>query len=91
MIERLHGLLLRVFRRLPTRARRAAVHTLTPSYYVGAICVVQRDDGRRLFVRHTYRKRWGTPGGLLNRGEDAAGRGAAGGAGGGGPARRAGR
>ena len=71
MIERLHGLLLRVFRRLPTRARRAAVHTLTPSYYVGAICVVQRDDGRRLFVRHTYRKRWGTPGGLLNRGEDA--------------------
>ena len=89
VIERLHGLLLRVFRRLPARARRAAVHMLTPSYYVGAMCVVQRDDGRRLFVRHTYRERWGMPGGLLNRGEDVARRGAARGAGGGRAARRA--
>ncbi len=71
MIERMHALLLAVFRRLPARARRAAVHRLTPSYYVGAICVIQRDDGARLFVRHTYRRRWGTPGGLLSRGEDA--------------------
>ena len=63
MIERLHALLLRVFRRLPTRARRIAVRSLTPSYYVGAICLVQREDGRRLFVRHTYRRRWGTPDG----------------------------
>jgi len=71
VIERIHAFLLRVFRRLPTSLRRTAVRRLTPSYYVGAICLVQRDDGRRLFVRHTYRRRWGTPGGLLNRGEDA--------------------
>lgn len=70
MIERLHLLLLKVFRRLPTRARRAAIHAITPSYYVGAIALVERDDGARLFVRHTYRRRWGVPGGLVARGED---------------------
>lgn len=61
--------LLAVYRRLPARLRRAAVRVLTPSFTVGSICVVERDDGRLLFVRHSYRKRWGTPGGLLERGE----------------------
>ena len=70
MIDEVHGVLLRIFRRLPARARRTVVRSLTPSFYVGAVCLVQRDDGRRLFVRHTYRRRWGTPGGLLNRHED---------------------
>jgi 8-oxo-dGTP pyrophosphatase MutT (NUDIX family) len=71
VIERIHLLLLKLFRRLPAGARRTAVRALTPSYFVGVICLIQRDDGARLFVRHTYRRRWGTPGGLLNRGEDA--------------------
>jgi 8-oxo-dGTP pyrophosphatase MutT (NUDIX family) len=70
VIDRIHGLLLQVFRRLPARARRAVVHGIAPSYYVGAIALVQRDDGSRLFVRHTYRRRWGVPGGLVGRGED---------------------
>jgi 8-oxo-dGTP pyrophosphatase MutT (NUDIX family) len=70
VIDEVHGFLLRVFRRLPARARRTVVRSMTPSFYVGAICLVQRDDGRRLFVRHTYRRRWGTPGGLLGRNED---------------------
>ncbi len=70
MIDTVHRKLLRVFRRLPTRARLAIVHALAPSYSVGAMCVVERGDGARLFVRHTYRRRWGVPGGLLARGED---------------------
>jgi 8-oxo-dGTP pyrophosphatase MutT (NUDIX family) len=36
---------------------------------VGSICVVEREDGRVLLIQHSYRKRWGIPGGLLNRGE----------------------
>ena len=71
MIKSLHALLLRVYRRLPRRARVAIVHTLAPTFTVGAVCVIERSDGAVLLVRHAYRRRWGLPGGLLNRGEDA--------------------
>ncbi len=43
-----------------------------PSYTVGAICLIERADGRVLLVRQVYRERWGVPGGLLDRGEDPA-------------------
>ena len=43
---------------------------MAPSYTVGAIAVIERDDGALLLVRHSYRRRWGTAGGLLQRGED---------------------
>jgi 8-oxo-dGTP diphosphatase len=69
MLRRVHVLLLRVFRRLPVGARRRVVRVLAPSFTVGAIAVVERSDGSVLLVRHTYRRRWGTPGGLLSRGE----------------------
>jgi ADP-ribose pyrophosphatase YjhB (NUDIX family) len=69
MVARLHIVLLRVFRRLPVWARRRVVRLLAPSYTVGAIAVVERSDGAVLLVRHSYRMRWGTPGGLLARGE----------------------
>lgn len=46
------------------------MHRLAPSFTVGAICVVERPDGALLLVRHSYRERWGFPGGLLQRGED---------------------
>lgn len=72
MIRALHKGLLRVFRRLPSRLRIAVVHGVAPSFSVGAICVVERADGRILLVRHSYRKHWGFPGGLLKRGEDVA-------------------
>lgn len=68
----LHLLLLRVFGRLPVRARRSVVRLITPSFTVGANCVVERDDGALLLVRQVYRSRWGLPGGLLERGEDPA-------------------
>lgn len=72
MRDRLHLLVLRLYRRLPTWARRRAVRTVAPSFTVGAMCFIERDDGRLLLVRHVYRNWWGVPGGLLERGEDAA-------------------
>jgi len=70
MLRAIHLGLLRVFRRLPTSWRLRVVHVLAPTFTVGAICVVERSDGRILLVRHSYRNRWGFPGGLLKRGEE---------------------
>src|SRR5207244_2641317 len=39
---------------------------------VGAVCVLERRDGAVLFVRHSYRPRWGLPGGLCRAREDVA-------------------
>lgn len=71
MFNGLHVLLLRVYRRLPRIGRRLVVRTMAPSFTVGAMCLIERDDGAVLLVRHFYRARWGVPGGLLKRGEDA--------------------
>jgi 8-oxo-dGTP diphosphatase len=71
VLRRLHLLLLKIFQRLPTAARVFAVHRLAPTFTVGSICVIERADGRILLVRHSYRRRWGFPGGLLKRGEPA--------------------
>ena len=72
MRERLHLQLLQVYRHLPVWARRRVVRTISPSFTVGAMCFIERDDGQLLLVRLVYRDRWGVPGGLLERGEDAA-------------------
>lgn len=72
MRDRFHVLLLRAYRRLPVWARRRAVRTIAPSFTVGAMCFIERDDDALLLVRHVYRNRWGVPGGLLQRGEDSA-------------------
>ncbi|MEO7555679.1 MAG: NUDIX domain-containing protein [Acidimicrobiales bacterium] len=72
MKTRLHRWLLAVYRRMPRGLRRGIVRRFSPQYTVGAICIVERDDGRVLLVRQSYRNRWGVPGGLLRRGEDAA-------------------
>jgi len=66
---RTHQGLLRVFQVLPRRARVRIVRTLAPGFTVGSVCQLQRADGAILLVRHLYRKRWGLPGGLLQRGE----------------------
>jgi ADP-ribose pyrophosphatase YjhB (NUDIX family) len=71
-MRRAHLALLKIFKRLPRRWRLLIVHTLAPSFTVGAICIIERDDGRVLLVRHSYRDRWGFPGGLLARGETPA-------------------
>ena len=72
MVARVHVLLLRIYRRLPTRVRRFLIRALSPSFTVGAICLIERDDGAVLLVRQVYRARWGLPGGLLKRREDPA-------------------
>jgi len=68
----LHRALLKVFKRLPIPLRRVLVRLGSPSFTVGAICLIERADGRILLVRQVYRARWGIPGGLLARREDAA-------------------
>lgn len=45
------------------------VRRVAPSFTVGAMCVIERADGRVLLIRHLYRQRWGIPGGLLERHE----------------------
>lgn len=71
MRDELHLRLLRLYQRMPTWARRRIVRTVAPSFTVGAMCFIERSDGAVLLVRQAYRKRWGVPGGLLQRGEDA--------------------
>lgn len=66
-----YRLALQVYRRLPVGLRRRVVRALSPSFTVGAMCFIERSDGALLLVRHSYRDRWGVPGGLLQRGEDA--------------------
>lgn len=68
----LHRALLQLFRRLPVSARRRVVRTVSPSFTVGSMCFIERADGDLLLVQHSYRRRWGVPGGLLERGEDPA-------------------
>jgi ADP-ribose pyrophosphatase YjhB (NUDIX family) len=68
-LGRAHRLALELFRRLPVKARRRVVRTIAPSYTVGSICVIEREDGEVLLVRLSYRNSWGLPGGLLKRGE----------------------
>ena len=68
-LARAHLAALRIYRRLPVKARRRVVRTIAPAYTVGAICVIGRDDRSVLLVRLTYRNSWGLPGGLLKRGE----------------------
>ena len=69
MLGRVHRFALQVFRRLPVGARRRVVRTISPSFTVGAICVIERSDGAVLLVRQSYRNSWGLPGGLLKKGE----------------------
>lgn len=48
------------------------MRSFTPSFRVAAACVLMRPDGTVLLVRHSYRRGWGLPGGLIRRGEDPA-------------------
>jgi 8-oxo-dGTP diphosphatase len=62
----------RLYRRLPRSIRVFLVRRATPSYWVGAMCVVERSDGALLLVRQSYRRGWTFPGGLLKRNEPPA-------------------
>ena len=71
--RRTQTMLLAGYRRLPQPARTFLIRWATPSFHVGAICVVERADGHLLLVRQSYRRDgWGFPGGLLGRREEPA-------------------
>lgn len=73
MARRAQTVLLAAYKRLPQAARLFLIRRATPSFHVGAICVVERADGHLLLVRQSYRRDgWGFPGGLLRRGEEPA-------------------
>lgn len=73
MSRRLQSLLLAGYGRLPQPARTFLIRRASPSFHVGALCVVERADGHVLLVRPSYRRDgWGFPGGLMRRGEDPA-------------------
>lgn len=68
----LRRLALRTFRALPRPLRILAVRVIAPAHTVGALCFLERDDGRVLLLRQYHRDGLTLPGGLLNRGEDPA-------------------
>jgi ADP-ribose pyrophosphatase YjhB (NUDIX family) len=72
VFARAHRALLKIYQRLPRQVRRWIVRVIAPSFTVGACCIIERDDGRVLLVRQVYRKGWGMPGGLTQRGEEIA-------------------
>jgi 8-oxo-dGTP pyrophosphatase MutT (NUDIX family) len=59
---------LTLYRWLPGGVRRRLIRWWAPSFTVGTICAVF-DGDQVLLVRHSYRRHWGAPGGLLDRGE----------------------
>ena len=67
--EHLHRLALAVYRRLPERLQLFVVHRAAPLHSVGAMAVVRDEAGALLLVRHSYKRGWGLPGGLVKRGE----------------------
>ena len=72
--DRLRSMLFGAYRRLPPAGRLLVIRSFTPSFHVGALCVIERDDGALLLLRQSYRRKeaWGFPGGLLKRGEQPA-------------------
>lgn len=71
LTKRVYAVALTVFRWLPPPVRRALVRSGTPSFTVGAVCVIDH-EGHYLVLRQPHRPGWSLPGGLLDRGESAA-------------------
>jgi 8-oxo-dGTP pyrophosphatase MutT (NUDIX family) len=73
LVRRAQTVLLEGYKHLPQVARLFLIRRATPSFHVGAICVVERADGHMLLVRQSYRRDgWGFPGGLMRRREEPA-------------------
>ena len=73
MTLRLRPLLLRIWRDVPfpNWLRHVFLRILNPSFMVGAMALIQDEQGRILVLEHTYRRRlpWGLPGGWLKHAE----------------------
>lgn len=59
------------FRMIPGPLKRSLVRAGTPSYTVGAVCLIEHDD-EVLLLWQPHRRGWSLPGGLLGRGEEPA-------------------
>ena len=59
------GLLYRNFGRLPESWRHFIVGRSSPAHRVGTAAIVHSGDGRFLLARHSYRKGWSLPGGMM--------------------------
>lgn len=68
--KRAYAVVLTVFRWLPPVVRRLLVRAGTPSFTVGAVCMIEH-DGTYLVLRQPHRAGWSLPGGLCDRGESA--------------------
>lgn len=68
--RRAYAVVLTVFRWLPPGLRRLLVRAGTPSFTVGAVCMIVH-DGAYLVLRQPHRPGWSLPGGLCDRGESA--------------------
>lgn len=64
---------MRIWRDVPFPGwlRQVFLRILNPSFMVGAMALIQDDQGRVLVVEHTYRREvpWGLPGGWLKHAE----------------------
>jgi 8-oxo-dGTP diphosphatase len=71
VIRRPHAMALSLYRRLPRFMRLFIIRRVAPGHTVGALCLIQH-EGRLLMLNQLHRSGWTFPGGLINRGEDAA-------------------
>lgn len=62
----------RTFGAMPKPVRRWLIRTIRPTWTAGSVAIIERDDGRWLFVQPVYRKGWTLPGGLVDKGEHPA-------------------
>jgi ADP-ribose pyrophosphatase YjhB (NUDIX family) len=62
--SRIMPTLFRLFGRLPETLRQYIVTRTSPAHRVGTAGII-RDGDRILLVRHTYRRGWGVPGGMM--------------------------
>jgi 8-oxo-dGTP diphosphatase len=62
---------LSLYRILPRWLRLFIVRRVAPAHTVGALCLIEH-EGRLLMLGQRHRSGWTFPGGLINRGEDAA-------------------
>src|SRR5919198_3622184 len=73
MSLRLRPILLRVWRDVPfpNWMRQIFLRVLNPSFMIGAMALIQDEQGRILVLEHTYRRAvpWGLPGGWLKQAE----------------------
>lgn len=61
----------KAFKYTPLGIRQRIVRLIKPSFTVGVMSIITRDDGALLLVRHSYLDGWSFPGGLINRREES--------------------